>query len=182
MGRIRWLFPVPLWRLTPLYTRMCCIPDFHPRFHEAIDSMTQRPGCQCPPNPPQVRIHQLRCLRFPPPVILVIQNHKSPIGGIIGGVLGGLVLLTVLALIAILKRRSRRRLGRTTPGPIILGDKGDVDPRPYVQPSTARPPDNIALAEQIRVLQAQTAELQLALRAHQAPSADTRLTSMKRGA
>lgn len=114
--------------------------------------------------------------------VIPVVHHKPPIGGIVGGVLGGLVLLAVvIALTAMLKCRSRRRLGRNTPRPIFLGDKDEVDPRPDAQSS----PDTAALAEQIRVLQAQTAQLQLTLRAQHgsstASSADTRGASVKRG-
>ncbi|KAJ6602695.1 hypothetical protein DFH09DRAFT_1354932 [Mycena vulgaris] len=92
---------------------------------------------------------------------------SPPVGGIVGGVFGGLALLALLAaLIVIFKRRSRRRTN--TRGRISLADTSppaDVEAGPTLveisSPSHAQ--DNTALAEQIRVLQAQTAELQLAL-------------------
>ncbi|KAF7350202.1 hypothetical protein MVEN_01323200 [Mycena venus] len=62
---------------------------------------------------------------------------------------------------------------------VFLGDMGELDLRPDLQSSSPRSPDNTALEEQVRMLRAQTAKLQLALRAQQAPSADTRLSSMK---
>ncbi|KAJ7479860.1 hypothetical protein FB451DRAFT_1171945 [Mycena latifolia] len=108
-------------------------------------------------------------------------KSKPPIAEIVGGLIGELGLLAVLAaMVVYFKRRSGRR--KTASGRIYLGD---TDPAPDVKPGTAvvragspqHAQHTAVLAEQIRVLQAQTTELQ---RAQRAPSAGTRLATMKR--
>ncbi|KAJ7479850.1 hypothetical protein FB451DRAFT_1556663 [Mycena latifolia] len=102
------------------------------------------------------------------------QPTKSspPIGAIVGAVLGGLALIAGLAaLFVIFQRRSKRR--RKTQRPILLER---ADPPSAESGSVG---DNPALAEQIRELQAHTAELQVAVRAQRSPSVSTRLAAMK---
>ncbi|KAJ7112945.1 hypothetical protein C8R44DRAFT_930461 [Mycena epipterygia] len=93
------------------------------------------------------------------------KKGSLPVGAIVGGIVGGLLLATAVTILYMRRRR------RNTPGGIFLATPArDVE---------ASPPQE-HLAEQIRVLQAQTAELQGALRAQRAPSGGARLATMKR--
>ncbi|KAJ7661711.1 hypothetical protein B0H17DRAFT_1337153 [Mycena rosella] len=88
------------------------------------------------------------------------NKSKPAIGPIVGGVLGGLLLLAIL--VALLAMRRGRSLWRIS-----------AYPPPDVEAAGRPPkaPESPTLTDQIRVLQAQTAELQLALAARGAPGA-----------